>query len=720
SLDLLYGNKEIEYIKGTNRRLDGLCDATMTHSYQTSQTALSGFLESMLQDPNASAYSLFGPTEYPESVAFWHDPSAAPTMIVPPPYTPSQNQASLLQPISDQKKHKRTRSGCFTCRSRRIKCDENRPTCERCRKGRRDCVYPSPTRSSSHKASARSTSKSRTGLPQSHSGDFSGKLETDAISPLQPILDEEEPDSAAPESRPSPTSAISPQSDLHRRQGTPSLQKYNARQTSEAGSFAKENSSSPSTESSRLETMSVRSGSIGHSTAELLSNARIPEDLRFYLNFHQEFMKPPHFFLRQSCYFFVHYSLIELALQYEPLLYALVGFSAYHHSLHSPGAKLYTFLKYYNKALVLLRKSLGSGEEHTEATLCTVLVLTTFEEYIGDWMNLIDHHQAAHALMRELITPDSANVKELHENIFLWYARFDVIVGILAGTETVLGRDWYLAKERYDAEQAALYPDDPSKQLAHVASINRRFGLDMASLYAKLSRGMLSMEEFTIQNEQLGRWLEQAKAILKTFDDYDYKVQEYSNKQPLTEDDVTDPYVPGDALWDFNYAWIDILATDTMYKYQTMQVLKKPLIQELHDLAQEQCRLIETMVRWPHKENGYCIMFKNSISMVSMFLPSNPKYQMWSRRKLALMEQHGYIIPPRFRAALATIWQLPEINQWWLPNGEGCTDIIREIRSLTDERSTQPRDELRENVRDMKSVLGRMNLNDHEDNKSPS
>jgi hypothetical protein len=56
-----------------------------------------------------------------------------------------------------------------------------------------------------------------------------------------------------------------------------------------------------------------------------------------------------------------------------------VGFSAYHHTLQTPGAKLYTFLKYYNKALVLLRKSLGSGEEYTEATLCTVLMLTTFE-----------------------------------------------------------------------------------------------------------------------------------------------------------------------------------------------------------------------------------------------------------------------------------------------------------------------------------------------------
>lgn len=355
--------------------------ATMTHSHQSPQTAMSGFLDSMKQDSSSSSYSLFGPTQYPESVAFWHDPSAAQTIIVPPSYTTSQKQA-LFQPLSDQKKHKRTRSGCFTCRSRRIKCDENRPLCERCRKGSRDCVYPSPTASSSSKASSRTTAKSRAGRPQSRGSDSSTKVESETLSPLQPIIDEEEPDSAVSESRPSPASATTTsQPDLRKSQSAQSLGKHRARPTSDASSYTKEQSSSPSTESPRFESMSVRSGSLGHSTTELLNNARLPDDLRFYLNFHQDFMTPPHFFLRQQSSHFVHHSLIELALKYEPLLYALVALSAYHHSLHSPGGKLYTFLKYYNKALILLRKSLGSGEEHSEATLCTVLVLATFEVF---------------------------------------------------------------------------------------------------------------------------------------------------------------------------------------------------------------------------------------------------------------------------------------------------------------------------------------------------
>ncbi|KAJ5543697.1 hypothetical protein N7513_007205 [Penicillium frequentans] len=690
-------------------------------SYYQSQAALAGFFDSMQQDSTMSAYSLFGSAQYPENIALWHDPSAAPpAMTVPAPSYPKQS--TLLQPLPDPKKHKRTRSGCFTCRSRRIKCDESRPVCERCRKGSRDCVYPSPT-SGPSKGGARSSTKSRGTRPPSQGSDSSGRLEFDEISPLEPIIDEEEPDHPGLGSR-SPTSPSTSRPDLHRTQSAQSLRKPSLKQASELGSFNMDPGSSPSTESSsRFESVSVRSASVTQSTTDMLNAARLPDDLRFYLNFHQEFITPGHFFLRQPSRAFIQHSIIELALQYKPLLYALVGFAAYHHTLHSPGGKLFTFLKYYNKALVLLRKSLGSGEEHNEATLCTVLVLTTFEEYTGDWVNLIDHHQAAHALMRELLTPDSSNLNELHTNIFLWYARFDVVAGILAGTEAILSRDWYLAKEQFDAEQAALDPDDALKQLSLVASINRRFGLDMASLYAKLSRGMIPFEDFAVQNEQLGRTIERAKNIMRAFDDSEYTVRSYPNKLPLTEDDIVDPYVTGriheGALWDANYIWIDLLSTELMYKYQTMLALRQPLLPDLTKLAWEQAQLMETIDRWPEKENGACIGFKNSIGLTSMFLPRDVKNQMWCRRRIAQMEQTGYIMQPKFREVLSTLWQLPELMHWWLPNDEGYPDLIREVRAMTDDRLEQPRDDFRSNVRDMKSMFWKLNVNDEGDELSP-
>jgi hypothetical protein len=39
---------------------------------------------------------------------------------------------------------RRTKTGCLTCRKRRIKCDEGHPTCNNCRKSKRDCLGYDP------------------------------------------------------------------------------------------------------------------------------------------------------------------------------------------------------------------------------------------------------------------------------------------------------------------------------------------------------------------------------------------------------------------------------------------------------------------------------------------------------------------------------------------------------------------------------------------------
>ncbi|KAJ5378319.1 uncharacterized protein N7496_005728 [Penicillium cataractarum] len=38
----------------------------------------------------------------------------------------------------------RTRTGCVTCRSRHLKCDETKPICNRCKRGKRECVQADP------------------------------------------------------------------------------------------------------------------------------------------------------------------------------------------------------------------------------------------------------------------------------------------------------------------------------------------------------------------------------------------------------------------------------------------------------------------------------------------------------------------------------------------------------------------------------------------------
>ena len=68
-------------------------------------------------DPYHSYPMFLGPGQYSEGVAVWHShPVQAPSMS-----TINGPAASQKQGPVDQKKHKRTRSGCYTCRSRRVK-----------------------------------------------------------------------------------------------------------------------------------------------------------------------------------------------------------------------------------------------------------------------------------------------------------------------------------------------------------------------------------------------------------------------------------------------------------------------------------------------------------------------------------------------------------------------------------------------------------------------
>ncbi|KAL4986328.1 hypothetical protein BDW68DRAFT_129566 [Aspergillus falconensis] len=719
----------------------------MADSFNPPQTSMTGYVQ---EPPPLSAYSILGQNQYPESVALWH--SSSTQQLQQPQQPPSQSRIpavpltqatprtpSLLQPLPDQKKHKRTRSGCFTCRSRRIKCDETRPICERCQKGNRECVYPSSTTGPASKPAPRSVAKAKTSRPQSRGSDSSGPVSVDADETrtfdLAPIADEEEEGSPGSSTQQSPefteSSAPTGKSTLSKKKSAQSLPRRKVKQqivtAADPVPGRREDSSSPSTEaSSRFGSLSARSDSVGFhlfDNAGDPSTAHLPEDLRFYLSYHRDSINYRHYFMHPRSTNFVNHTIIEYALQYEPLLYAIVGFSAYHHCVQTGGGKLYSFLKYYNRALTLLRRSLGSGEPYTEATLATVLVLTTFEEFIGDWVNLVDHHQAAHVLIRELLSPESACSDDVHRHLFEWYARFDIVAGIVSGNEMVLGRDWYIVREEYDTKEATRYPDDIEKQMILLSSISRRFGLELASLYAKLSRGMIEFGDFLTENDKLGRSLELIKDILSRFATQ-YVVETFPDQKPLTEDDLVDPYEPGrlhyGPLWEANFYWIDYYSMKAMFKFQFLMATQQGSMDELLALSYEQVRLIETIERWPDKEKGYMFAFKNSVTMASMFFPRDDRHLNWSRRIFALMEQNGYVIAPKYRAVLASLWQLPEIHHWWLPDGTDYPSIIREVREMTKERTTNPRDNFRESVRDMKAVFGKLNLDETESEASPA
>lgn len=112
---------------------------------------------------------------------------------------------------------------------------------------------------------------------------------------------------------------------------------------------------------------------------EITTLSRLPVDHRDYLLYHRNHLTSNHYFFKNEANHFLHDILLKHALSYEPLLFAVIGFAAFQSSLNNNESKVQDFLGYYNRSVILLRKSLASGQKHTDATMLTILQLATFE-----------------------------------------------------------------------------------------------------------------------------------------------------------------------------------------------------------------------------------------------------------------------------------------------------------------------------------------------------
>lgn len=79
---------------------------------------------------------------------------------------------------------------------------------------------------------------------------------------------------------------------------------------------------------------------------------------------------------------------------------------------------------------------------------------------------------------------------------------------------------------------------------------------------------------------------------------------------------------------------------------------------------------------------------------------------------LTSFDRCSYVYAPKVRESLGELWGDASVQQWWVPDDEGCPQLVKEIRALTEERTTNPRDQIREDVRDMKSLFSKMRLDD--------
>ncbi|KAK0722226.1 hypothetical protein B0T26DRAFT_749650 [Lasiosphaeria miniovina] len=633
----------------------------------------------------------------------------------------SQRSRRKSAPGLDHIKHRRTRSGCYTCRSRRVKCDENHPICERCRKGKRECIYPEPPppKGSGSVGSRDSAGPSQQTSPSSSHGDDDDDGD-DQDSKLDPIMDEDEDE---PESATSQSSAQN--FPLLRRSSTTSsfgLQRVGSghRHGSETPSFdANKGSSSPSASTSVVGNLTP---ALLHLSDTALPSpglrpdwSLLPHELQFYLGYFCETITNYHYCIVSDADDFFRTILLGMAIRNEALLYAVVGFSAYHHALAKPNGRMDEFLLYYNRSVTLLLTFLKRKEKHSVATLLTVLQLATIEEYLGDWVNLMGHQKAAFEILTQLFTPQSIMQTSMGRMVLKWYARFDVFIGIMGSFETTLPREWFSASIEYYDGMAAVELENVSWKIDACASRLRLISMEMSLLFGKGAKQDVSEDEYVVEHQRLSvaldNWKENWDPALK---DPDFLVTEFASNRTPDPNDIVSPFTPGvlfgPPLFASTILTCEWHSIALMLGSQAASEMTESSRASMMEHAYAICQICEAVEFWPLSPAGSLIILHPCVAIAALFVKRDARHHMWIRKKLALLEVMGYISPATMRARMAELFLDESCIRWWLPNDEGFSPILQNIRAFADERNAMAVSAQSENLRQIRHVFSRMRL----------
>jgi hypothetical protein len=333
---------------------------------------------------------------------------------------------------------------------------------------------------------------------------------------------------------------------------------------------------------------------------------------------------------------------------------------------------------------------------------------------LGDWVNLMGHQKAAFDMLTRLYTPKTIIQSDFLLKVLLWYTRFDLFVGIQSGGEAVLSRDWYEAVHECYKTKVANNPDNLGYKYEERFAYSRIVAKDSSDLFARAGKGLLTPQEFM---EQMPGVRSKTEGLIQSIGsellDPSYKVKDIKG-QP-GPDDIVNGFEPnviyGGDRWTSNFLLLDFWGINFMYNISASMALKKPFDTELTEVAYKVSQIFEAMCAYPNAPDGAIIEAQVSFAIATLFLPKDPKTMQWCRKTFAKVESLGYIYPDAMRNRMLEAWGL-EPSDWWLPNDEGCPPIIRSIKDFIRERSTAPKDQISEDLREMRGIFSSLNISD--------
>ncbi|KAI5783894.1 hypothetical protein DFH27DRAFT_615740 [Peziza echinospora] len=682
----------------------------------TSSAALHNDLSS--PGPNSAPASMSASASFLSSR---FDQSPMPTFFVSDgsmPKNPRIRRKSIAG--MEQVKHRRTRSGCFTCRGRRVKCDETRPTCERCQKGGRECAYPEvmpPTKSSASRKRAESSTR-------------------DASSSLSELEEEDgemmQTQGGSSSAGPSPSLIATPKGEPLRRDSWPAHVDRGLRAVKSRVGSLYEHTPSPQADSSlnysesSLPTSPAPSIRRPASHTSLVNSSRIshlPHEIQFYINFHWQKLSHTHYLIKTDCDHFFKTTLIDHALHYEPLLYAVVAFSAFHYCVGNKVGALQSFLPYYNQSVSLLREKLN--QPCTIATLITILQLASFEEYLGDWRNLMQHHVAAASIIKDIFTPESMTHTSERRIIYTWFSRFDIYAAMMAGHSTTLDRSWSKLNRDFYERDAQQNPHDLHKKIEYNIAKLRDLAMDMTLLIAGRAQCTISLTELgrdaiILRDRYIAWWKELDPILLENPDPVP------AHGSGGAEDPFLPAYIYNGARWGVNLMLLDYYGLTMLMSHHMptgMEEIPGAKV-DVHEAALAASRILSA-IQASDAPPGALLPTQATVALVALWLPQNDVYQAWARKQLATIEQQGYIYPRAFRNKIAELWGNSDLISTWSEthSDSSMTGVIsRFMDGRAQEMSGQEPvvDPVGEDITEMRALLTDLNLSSPSQSQSPA
>ncbi|EPS44900.1 hypothetical protein H072_1109 [Dactylellina haptotyla CBS 200.50] len=581
--------------------------------------------------------------------------------------------------LGEQIKHRRTRSGCFTCRARRVKCDEARPICERCAKGGRQCTFPD---------AAAAPKAPRARRKQSSHGTGSTNTQEKSPSP-----DDQESDtcfsdvhsidlrylSAYPLDSPNPTLSAAG-SARSQRSLSPIAMPY-------SGETYTESRYPLYLHDNRSDSM-LGSLPLDEAFTEATTTASAEQtDVDFWLRYHEQNITFRQYLLKSDTSGFFTRTLLSYAAQNDALLYSVIAFSAYHFFVnenttegHRDGDKSSSaelFFEYHNRAIVALRESFQENLPPDVFTLLTILQLATLEEYLGDWANLIEHRKGAFMILESLFSPQSILDTQEGYPIFSWFARIDLSVSMMTGSQTILDPDWYDAANKSCEAQLAQQSDNLYWIILTAESHCRQITMRLVNiLYARFN-GFCDYQSY--ENTIVGT-LKDITAFWEQFSD-------------LTEAlDFERRSSSASLQAEIGYVYAEIHALGMLIHHQRSVVygFDKDYM-SAHCTAI--CEIVEAATARDKAAHGSLLPFQLSLAMAAAFNPDDNLKPVFLEQ-LHLMEQIGFIYPIPFRTLLSKLWNDPSIRLEWLSfpdqtKSQASVNILSAIRALAEDRNEE-------------------------------